>query len=63
MPVIGAGFTRLDRNPERILHYIIDYFDFSLSDKKFYGNVQIVIRSLEEINLNRIENIFNKRQE
>jgi hypothetical protein len=63
MPLIGAGYTRLDRRPERILHYIIDYFDFSLSDVRLFGNVQIDIRSLKDINLNRIENIFKNKHE
>lgn len=35
MPVIGAGNARLNRSTERILHYLIDYFDFSLSEKKY----------------------------
>ena len=58
MPLIGAGFTHLSSTPERILHYIIDYIDFSLSDKKFSREIHIKIRSSEDINLNRIENIF-----
>ena len=60
MPVIGAGNARLNRSTERILHYLIDYFDFSLSDRKILGGVQILIPSLKDINLNRIESIFGK---
>ncbi len=58
MPLIGAGNARLNCNPERILHYLIDYFDFSLSEKKLLGGVNIVIPSLKGINLNRISEIF-----
>ena len=64
MPVIGAGNARLNRSAERILHYLIDYFDFSLSEKKILGGVQIVIRSAKTISLGRLENIFvEKRNE
>ncbi len=58
MPVIGAGNARLNRSPERILHYIIDYCDFSLSEKKILGGVEVVVLSAKEINLGRIERIF-----
>ena len=63
MPLIGAGLTRLSRTRERILLYIIDYIDFSLSDNEFDRNIQINIRSLKDINLNRIEDIFKDKQE
>lgn len=58
MPLIGAGNARLNCSPERILHYLVDYFGFSLSDKKFLGGVNIIIPSLKDIDLNRIEDIF-----
>lgn len=61
MPVIGSGNARLNRSAERILHYLIDYFDFSLSEKKILGGLHIIIRSRKEINLNRIERIFDKK--
>lgn len=60
MPVIGAGNARLNRNTERILHYIIDYFDFSLSEKRILGGVEVVILSAKDINLGRLERIFKK---
>ena len=60
MPVIGSGNARLNRTAERILHYLIDYFDFSLSEKKILGGVNIVIRSKKDIYLNRIERVFGK---
>lgn len=63
MPVIGAGNARLNRSVERILHYLIDYFDFSLSEKKILGGVHIEIPSVKSINLNRIESIFDKKGE
>ena len=62
MPVIGSGNARLNRSTERILHYLIDYFDFSLSEKKILGGVHIIIRSKKEVNLNRIERIFHKEE-
>ena len=58
MPLIGAGNARLNCSPERILHYLIDYFGFSLSDKKILGGVNIIIPSIKDIDLNRIEDIF-----
>lgn len=60
MPIIGAGNARLNRSAERILHYLIDYFDFSLSEKRILGGVHILIPTLKEINLNRLESIFSK---
>lgn len=63
MPVIGAGNARLNRSVERILHYLIDYFDFSLSEKKILGGVHIEIPSVKNINLNRIESIFDRKGE
>ncbi len=62
MPVIGAGNARLNRSAERILHYLIDYFDFSLSDKRLLGGVHIVIPSVKNIDLSRIENLFERRE-
>ena len=59
MPLIGAGNARLNCSPERILHYLIDYFGFSLLEKKILGGVNIVIPSIKDINLNRIDEIFN----
>ncbi len=61
MPVIGAGNARLNRSSERILHYMIDYFDFSLSESKILGGVNVIIPSAKKINLRRIENIFVKK--
>lgn len=58
MPLIGAGNARLNCSPERILHYLIDYFGFSLSEKKIIGGVNIIIPSIKDIDLNRIEDIF-----
>lgn len=63
MPIVGAGNARLNRRAERILHYLVDYFDFSLSDKKVLGGVQIVIPDLSDISLNRLDDIFNKKGE
>lgn len=60
MPVIGAGNARLNRDAERILHYLIDYFDFSLSEKKILGGVKVIIPSAKTINLVRIASIFSK---
>lgn len=57
MPVIGAGNARLDRDTERILHYLIDYFDFSI-EKKILGGVKVMIPSAKTINLGRIASIF-----
>lgn len=62
MPVIGAGHARLNRSVERILHYLVDYFDFSLSERKILGGVQIIIPSLKKINLNRLADIFAKTE-
>lgn len=58
MPLIGAGNARLNCSPERILHYLIDYFGFSLFDRKIIGGVNIIIPSIQNVNLNRIEDIF-----
>ncbi len=63
MPIVGAGNARLNRSAERILHYLVDYFDFSLSDKKILGGVQIVIPDLSDISLNKLDDIFNKKRE
>ena len=63
MPIVGAGNARLNRSAERILHYLVDYFDFSLSEKKILGGVQIVIPDLSDISLNRLDDIFNKKRE
>lgn len=60
MPVIGSGLSRLNRRLERILFYLIDYYDFSLSDKRLLGGVHIVILSKKDVDLNRIENTFNE---
>jgi len=62
IPVIGAGNARLNRSAERILHYLIDYFDFSLSEKKILGGVHVVIPSVKNIDLGRIESIFERRE-
>lgn len=62
MPVIGAGNARLNRSTERILHYLIDYFDFSLSEKKILGGVHVVIPSVKNIDLSRIESLFERRE-
>ena len=59
MPLIGAGNARLNCSSERILHYLIDYFGFSLLEKKIIGGVNVVIPSIKDINLNRIDEIFN----
>lgn len=63
MPIIGAGNARLNLSPERILFYLIDYFDFSMSERKLLGGVNIIVKKevLKEINLNRIESIFKKK--
>lgn len=61
MPVIGAGNARLNRSAERILHYLIDYFDFSLSERKILGGVHVVIPSAKIVDLRRIEYIFDKK--
>lgn len=60
LPIIGAGNARLNRSAERILHYIVDYFDFSLSEIRILGGVEIIILSAKEINLGRLERIFKK---
>lgn len=61
MPVIGAGNARLNRSSERVLHFMIDYFDFSLSEIKVLGGVNVIIPSAKKINLRRIESIFVKK--
>ena len=61
MPVIGAGNARLNRDAERILHYLIDYFDFSLSEKKILGGVNVLIPSAKTVDLRRIASIFSKK--
>lgn len=63
MPVIGAGNARLNRDAERILHYLIDFFDFSLSEKKILGGVKVIIPSAKTINLGHIASIFSKKAE
>lgn len=63
MPVIGAGNARLNRDAERILHYLIDYFDFSLSEKKILGGVKVMVPSANTINLGRIASIFSYKAE
>lgn len=57
MPILGSGCARLNRSSERILHYIIDYLEFSLSDKKILGGVHIVYISEQKIDLNRVREI------
>lgn len=59
MPVIGAGNARLNRDTERILHYLIDYFDFSI-DKKILGGVKVMIPSAKTVNLGRVASIFRQ---
>lgn len=63
MPVIGAGNARLNRDAERIMHYLIDFFDFSLAEKRLLGGVVIVIPSAKTINLGRIASLFSKKAE
>jgi len=63
MPVIGAGNARLNRSSERILHYLIDIFDFSLSEKIILGGVNVIIPSAKSINLKRIASIFSNYTE
>ena len=60
MPVIGAGNARLNRDAERILHYLIDLFDFSLSEKRLLGGVNVIIPSSKTINLGRIASFFDQ---
>lgn len=61
LPIVGAGNARLNRSSERILHYLVDYFDFSLSDKKILGGVHIIIPDLSNINLNRLDDVFGNK--
>ena len=60
MPVFGSSdLSRLNTSLERILFYLIDYFDFALSKVPIPGVIHIVILSKKDVDLNRIENIFN----
>lgn len=62
MLVVGAGDARLDRDAERILHYLIDFFDFSL-EKIILGGVNVIKLSAKTINLGRIASIFSNKAE
>lgn len=63
MPLFGTGMSRIQRNPQRILHFIVDCIDFECSDKEIPGGLNIKILSLEDtkVNLNDIANIFEER--
>ena len=58
MPLIGAGLSRLQRTPQRILYQIISILDFDNSII-VPGGVNVVIKSLkkENINLTLLEHI------
>lgn len=58
MPLIGAGLSRLQRTPQRILYQIISILDFDNSIT-VPGGVNVVIKSLkkENINLTLLEHI------
>lgn len=63
MPLFGTGLSRIQRSPQRILHFIIDCIDFECSDKEIPGGLNIKILSLDDtkVNLNDIANIFEER--
>ena len=63
MPLFGTGMSRIQRTPQRILHFIVDCIDFECSDKEIPGGLNIKILSLEDtkVNLNDIANIFEER--
>lgn len=63
MPLFGTGMSRIQRSPQRILHFIVDCIDFECSDKEIPGGLNIKILSLEDtkVNLNDIANIFEER--
>lgn len=61
MPILGTGLARLNRSESRILHFIIDSFDF-LHARPILGGLFIDILSLKSagVNLNAVEDHFKK---
>lgn len=61
IPLIGAGLSRLQRTPERILYQLINMMDFDNSIM-ILGGVNIIIKSLKDTNVNLtiLEDIIKK---
>lgn len=58
MPLFGTGLSRLNRSPQRILTFMLDAMDFKHSNLSFPHGLYIELYSLNNINLNQIEDIF-----
>ena len=58
MPLIGAGLTRINRTPQRILVHLVDILDFK-DGYSIPGGVNILIKSLNsvKVNLNTVEDV------
>ena len=58
MPLFGTGLSRLNRSPQRILTFMIDAIDFKHSDSSFPNGLFIELYSMNNIDLNQIEELF-----
>ncbi len=60
MPLFGTGLSRINLPAQQVLHYLTDTILFT-SPMVMFGGLNVVIKSLEDsnVNLNRIEDIFN----
>ena len=56
MPLFGTKFSRINRTPNQILHYIVNAIDFINDELAILGGLHIVIYNINEVNLNELKN-------
>ena len=56
MPLFGTKFSRINRTPNQILHFIVNSIDFINDELSILGGLHIVIYNINEVNLNELKN-------